>query len=185
MGAMASNHQPSDYLLNRFFKAQMEENIKAPRHWPLGGNSPVTGEFPAQKASNAENVSIWLCHHVSSCACDPAIDWPMNLTVLPNIKHRSICLYRYCSNDENGLRIVHSLISKCWFYLKFRKLNRNEQKQQNKAKHNKKQKQTKNGIWSKTPLFGKFQLCQHNSTYKCLFENIETATWIMHKTVLI
>ena len=23
------------------------------------GNSPVTGEFPAQKASNAENVSIW------------------------------------------------------------------------------------------------------------------------------
>ena len=23
------------------------------------GNSPVTGEFPAQRASNAENVSIW------------------------------------------------------------------------------------------------------------------------------
>ena len=28
------------------------------------GNSPVTGEFPAQMASNAENVSIWLRHHV-------------------------------------------------------------------------------------------------------------------------
>ena len=27
------------------------------------GNSPVTGEFPAQRASNAENVSIWLRHH--------------------------------------------------------------------------------------------------------------------------
>ena len=27
------------------------------------GNSPVTGEFPAQMASNAENVSIWWCHH--------------------------------------------------------------------------------------------------------------------------
>ena len=27
------------------------------------GNSPVTGEFPAQGASNAENVSIWWCHH--------------------------------------------------------------------------------------------------------------------------
>ena len=26
-------------------------------------NSPVTGEFPAQKASNAENVSIWWRHH--------------------------------------------------------------------------------------------------------------------------
>ena len=29
------------------------------------GNSPVTGEFPAQKASNAENVSIWWRHHES------------------------------------------------------------------------------------------------------------------------
>ena len=27
------------------------------------GNSPVTGEFPAQRASNAENVSIWRRHH--------------------------------------------------------------------------------------------------------------------------
>ena len=30
----------------------------------MGGNSPVTGEFPAQRASNAENVSIWRRHHV-------------------------------------------------------------------------------------------------------------------------
>ena len=27
------------------------------------GNSPVTGQFPAQRASNAENVSIWWRHH--------------------------------------------------------------------------------------------------------------------------
>ena len=27
------------------------------------GNSPVTGEFPGQRASNAENVSIWLRRH--------------------------------------------------------------------------------------------------------------------------
>ena len=27
-------------------------------------NSPETGEFPAQMASNAENVSIWWRHHV-------------------------------------------------------------------------------------------------------------------------
>ena len=29
------------------------------------GNSPVTGGFPSQKASNAKNVSIWWRHHVS------------------------------------------------------------------------------------------------------------------------
>ena len=27
------------------------------------GNSPVPGEFPAQRASNAENASIWWRHH--------------------------------------------------------------------------------------------------------------------------
>ena len=26
------------------------------------GNSPVTGEFPAQRANDAENVSIWWRH---------------------------------------------------------------------------------------------------------------------------
>ena len=33
------------------------------------GNSPVTGEFPAQGASNAYNVSTWWRHHVLSLWC--------------------------------------------------------------------------------------------------------------------
>ena len=33
------------------------------------GNSPGTGEFPAQMASNAENVSIWWRHHVITGMC--------------------------------------------------------------------------------------------------------------------
>ena len=45
-----------------FIQTQIKENIKALRHWPLW-NSPVTGEFPAQMASNAENVPIWWLHH--------------------------------------------------------------------------------------------------------------------------
>ena len=44
-----------------FIQAQIKENIKAPRHWPLCWE--FTGEFPAQMASNAENVSIWWRHH--------------------------------------------------------------------------------------------------------------------------
>ena len=32
-----SNHRPHDCLFNRLFKTQIKENIKAPRHWPLGG----------------------------------------------------------------------------------------------------------------------------------------------------
>ena len=50
-----SNHQPHDCLL----KAQIKENIKA--HRPLWGE--FTGEFPTQRSSNAENVSIWWRHH--------------------------------------------------------------------------------------------------------------------------
>ena len=34
------------------------------------GNSPVTGEFPAQMASNAENVSIWWRHRDISLTAD-------------------------------------------------------------------------------------------------------------------
>ena len=29
------------------------------------GNSPVTGEFPTQRASNAENVFFWWRHHLA------------------------------------------------------------------------------------------------------------------------
>ena len=32
-----------------------------------GGNPPMTCEFPAQGASNVENVSIWWRHHEFSC----------------------------------------------------------------------------------------------------------------------
>ena len=46
-----------------FIQAQIKENIKAPRHWPLCGEFTGTGEFPAQMASNAENVSISWRHH--------------------------------------------------------------------------------------------------------------------------
>ena len=47
-----SNHQSRDCLLNRF----MRRSKITSKH--CTGNSPVTGEFPAEMASNAVNVSI-------------------------------------------------------------------------------------------------------------------------------
>ena len=58
-----SNHQPHDCLLNRLL---MRRSKKTPKPSVAGlceGISPVTGEFPATMASNAENVSIWWHHH--------------------------------------------------------------------------------------------------------------------------
>ena len=46
-----------------FIQAEIKENIKAPRNWPLCEEFTGTGEFPAQMTSNAENVSIWWRHH--------------------------------------------------------------------------------------------------------------------------
>ena len=54
-----------------FIQAQIKEHIKAARHCPLGGE--FTGEFPAQRASNAENVSIWWHHHERNSHC--AVTW--------------------------------------------------------------------------------------------------------------
>ena len=41
-----------------------DKKIKTPRHWPLR-REPITSGFPSQRASNAENVSIWWRHHVN------------------------------------------------------------------------------------------------------------------------
>ena len=44
-------------------QAQIKENIKAPRHWPLCGEFTGDRWIPAQRTSNAENVAIWWRHH--------------------------------------------------------------------------------------------------------------------------
>ena len=58
-----SNQQPHDCLLNRLFRRRSKKTSKLRVTGLCAGNSPETGEFPAQMASNAENVSIWWRHH--------------------------------------------------------------------------------------------------------------------------
>ena len=59
-----SNHQPHDCLLNRLFRRRSKKTSKLRVTGLCAGNSPVTGEFPDQRASHAQNVSIWWRHHV-------------------------------------------------------------------------------------------------------------------------
>ena len=78
MSGMASQITSLAIVGWNFIQAQIKGNMKAPRHWPLCGDSPVTGESPAQRASDAElscfhlmtsswNVCLWvrLPHHRS------------------------------------------------------------------------------------------------------------------------
>ena len=57
-----SNHQPHDCFLNRLLRHRSKITSKLCVTGLCAGNSP---EFPAQMASNAENISIWWRHHVS------------------------------------------------------------------------------------------------------------------------
>ena len=58
-----SNHQPRDSLFNRLFRHRSKKTSKLRVTGLCGGNSPMTDEFPAQKVSNAANVSISWRHH--------------------------------------------------------------------------------------------------------------------------
>ena len=60
------NHRRLDCLLNHLFRRRSQKTPKLRVTDLCEGNIPVTGEFPAQRASNAKNVSIWRRHQMTS-----------------------------------------------------------------------------------------------------------------------
>ena len=59
-----SNHRHLDGSPNRLFRRKSKTTSKLRVTGLCEGNPPVTGGFPSQKASNAENVYILWCYHV-------------------------------------------------------------------------------------------------------------------------
>ena len=57
------NHQPHNCSLNHLFRRRSKKTSKLCVTGLCAGNSPVTSEFPTQRFSNVENVSIWWRHH--------------------------------------------------------------------------------------------------------------------------
>ena len=114
-----SNHQIHECLLNRPSRRRSKKTSKLRVTGLCAGNSTETGEFPAQLASNAENVSIWWRHHVST------------IKVI-----RVLCLYKrglfgywliwwqgfelniwtFLSIDRVRNRCLYSLICKCFWF---------------------------------------------------------------------
>ena len=73
------------------------------------GNSPVTGEFPAQRVNNAENVSIWW-RHPGHTILDYVSLWRLRVAVYFTSEHRrerDICFDVFQDNltccNQNGL----------------------------------------------------------------------------------
>ena len=64
MSAMASEITSPTIVYSTVYSMRKSKKTSKLRVTGLcAGNSPVTGEFPAQRASNADNVSIWWRHH--------------------------------------------------------------------------------------------------------------------------
>ena len=69
MGAIASQITSLTIVYSTVYSDadQRKHQISASLAFVRAGNSPGTGEFPAQIASIAENVSIWWRHHAEFC----------------------------------------------------------------------------------------------------------------------
>ena len=65
MGAMASQITSLTIcLLSRLFGRRSKKTPNLCVTGLCASDSPMTGEFPTQRSSNAENVSIWWRHHI-------------------------------------------------------------------------------------------------------------------------
>ena len=88
MTTMASQITSLTVVYSIVYSDADKKNIKAPRHWPLCGEFTGTGEFPVQRASNAENGSIWWRHHgkyqwVRTSETNVTPDFPLHFSQPP------------------------------------------------------------------------------------------------------
>ena len=93
-----SNHQRLYGLLSRLFRRRSKQTSKFRVTGLCEGNSPVTGEFPSQKDSNAENVSIWWRHHVQTLWIDN--DGPCGLTKVCFGNVQVKCMFMFCEKQK-------------------------------------------------------------------------------------
>ena len=63
MGAIASQITSLTIVYSTVYSDADERKHQSPASLAFVGNSPLTGEFPAQMASNEWNVSIWWRYH--------------------------------------------------------------------------------------------------------------------------
>ena len=79
-------------LLKRLFRCRSKKRSKLRVTGLFAGNSPATGEFPAQMASNAENASIWWRHHDTVTTPDKNQVKSIALYILRNYANESTLL---------------------------------------------------------------------------------------------
>ena len=107
MGAMASQITSLTIVYSTVYSRRRSK--KTSKHRVTGlraGNSPVTGEFPAQMASNAENVSIWWRHLV----CEKSRNFKWSYPDIPLISSRKSSPY-ICQYGLDMMLVTRSKLS--------------------------------------------------------------------------
>ena len=115
-----ANHQPHDCLLKRLSRRKSKKTSKLRVTGFCAGNSPVTGEFPAQMASNAENVSIWWRHHehqIASGGLDEAQNHQLKLVFHAEQSDAAICLKLCCMEQDYVYPVAYCWITYCSCYI--------------------------------------------------------------------
>ena len=106
MSATASQMTSLAIVYSTVHSRRRSKKTSKPRITGLGeGNSPVTGEFPAQRASKAENVSIWSCHHGRYILCMWTFYAIMHLIICGVM---SLVSALQCYENKNNLQLVSS-----------------------------------------------------------------------------
>ena len=116
-----SNHQPHDCLLNCLFRRRSKKISKLRVTGLCAGNSPETDEFPAQMASNAENVSIWWRHHDKPELVQVIIRLASSKGLKPMVTRFIYATWSLCAVEfpkvvasnilENGVRLTKPFVS--------------------------------------------------------------------------
>ena len=99
-----SNHQPRHCLLSFSFRRRSKKTSKLRVTGLCVGISPGNGEFPAQMARNAENVSIWWRHH-------GVIYLPIFVRVTPLTSHGSDTAL-LCASFQNDRTVEQPVTGK-------------------------------------------------------------------------
>ena len=87
------------------------------------GDFPVTGEFPAQRVSNAENVSIWWRHHVISKIWSDRLGRVHNFNrymygffwIYSNLAHNNFEEWQQDSGTSSRVYSICGCLMKCWY----------------------------------------------------------------------
>ena len=116
-----SNHWHLECLLKHLFRCRSKKSSKFCVTGLCEGNT-VTYGFPSQRASNAENVSIWWCHHVMKKGFAISVWWmARNANLCISIAEKKTLQHlkdkqRVLMHRHQGLNVRHGL---CHIYMRY------------------------------------------------------------------